>query len=96
MPNLYIAVEISNGQFVIGGGAPNKKVSWQITAERNDPYMQQNPQKREVVVIKEGERKGKYLNPELYGQPKEEGMFYNANNENIKPSKIDDSSLKKN
>jgi hypothetical protein len=96
MPNLYIAVEISNGQFVIAGGAPNKKVSWQITAERNDPYMQQNPQKREVVVIKEGERKGKYLNPELYGQPKEEGMFYNANNENIKPSKIDDSSLKKN
>jgi hypothetical protein len=94
MPNLYIAREISNGKFVVAGGEPNKKVSWQITAERNDPYMQQNPEQREVVVTKKGERKGKYLNPELHGQSKEKGMFYNANNQNIKPSKIANSSLK--
>lgn len=88
MPNLYIESEISNGKFIIAGGEPNKKVSWQITSERNDPYLKQNPEQREVVVIKEGERNGKYLNPELYGQPKEKGMFFNANNENQKVNKI--------
>ncbi|MFD2916520.1 hypothetical protein [Psychroserpens luteus] len=94
MPNLYVESEIGNGQFVIAGGVPNKKVSWQITAERNDPYLQQNPEKREDVVTKEGERNGKYLNPELYNQPKEKGMFYNANNRNQKASKIKTSTVK--
>lgn len=76
MPNLFIESEVDNGQFIIAGGIPGKKVSWQITAERNDPYLQQNPEKREVVVDKEGERRGKYLTPELYGQPKEKGMNF--------------------
>ncbi|MDP5082224.1 MAG: hypothetical protein NWP87_06160, partial [Winogradskyella sp.] len=88
MPNLYIESEINNGEFIIAGGVANKKVSWQITSERNDPYLKQNPEQRDVVLIKEGERSGKYLNPELYGQPKGKGLFYNANNENQKASKI--------
>lgn len=76
MPNLFIESEVNNGQFIIGGGIPGKKVSWQITAERNDPYLQQNPEEREVIVDKEGERRGKYLTPQLYGQPKGAGMNY--------------------
>lgn len=94
MPNLYIESEVSNGQFVIAGGVPNKKVSWQITAERNDPYLQQNPERRLDVVTKEGSRNGKYFRPELYGQPKEKGMFYNANRKKQEPSKIDNSNKK--
>lgn len=93
MPNLYVEAEISNGQFVIAGGVPNKKVSWQITAERNDPYLQQNPDKRNVIITKEGERSGKYLTPELYNQPKEKGMFYNKNRENQYSSEINNSNL---
>ncbi len=48
-------------------------------AERNDPYFQQNPQKREVEVQKTGDAAGKYLQPQLYGQPKEMGMYYKKN-----------------
>lgn len=76
MPNIFIEKEIENGVFVIGGGIPNKKVSWVVTSERNDPYLQQNPEKRNMVVNKKGSRAGKYLKPELYNQPKEKGIFY--------------------
>merc|ERR1712169_113509 len=34
MPNLFIEREIENGEFIIGGGIPNKKVSWVVTSER--------------------------------------------------------------
>lgn len=95
MPDLYIEAEINNGQFVIAGGVVNKKVSWQITSERNDPYLQQNPKERKVVVRKEGERRGKYLTPELYKQSKEKGMFYNPNREKQTASEISDTNSKK-
>ena len=36
----------------------------------------------EEVVEKTGDRQGKYLNPEFYGQPASAGMFYNPNMEN--------------
>lgn len=78
MPNLYIAREIENNVFVIAGGVPGKKVSWIVTSERNDPYMQQNPESRQVVIDK-GEKRGKYLMPQLYGQSKERGVFYKEN-----------------
>lgn len=75
MPDLYIQKEVSEGSFVISGGVSGKKVSWILTAERNDPYLQQNPEVREVVLDK-GPRRGKYLTPELYGQPKEMAISY--------------------
>ncbi|RMB62929.1 hypothetical protein EAX61_04975 [Dokdonia sinensis] len=76
MPNMYVAREIANNSFIVSGGVAGAKVSWQITAERDDPYMQQNPELRKPELIKEGTRAGKYLTPELYNQPKEKGMFY--------------------
>lgn len=94
MPNLYIEKEVSNGEFIIAGGIPNKKVSWQITAERNDPYLQQNPEKRDVVVEKRGSRKGKYLIPELYGKSKETGMNYRKNNKASLSSTVGDGQIK--
>lgn len=69
--NLFVKEEITNNRFVIAGGEPGKKVSWTVQAERNDPYLQQYPEKRENVVIKDGRNKGKYLMPNLYGQPTE-------------------------
>jgi hypothetical protein len=77
----YVLQEIQGNQFVVAG-APNTKVSWTVYADRNDQYMQQNPEKAIEVVSKTGERQGKYLNPELYGQPASAGMFYNENVEN--------------
>ncbi len=75
MPNLFIEREISNGSFSIAGGVADKKVSWTVTSERNDPYLQQYPEKRQNVVDK-GSRRGKYFMPKLYNQPKEKGITY--------------------
>lgn len=76
-PDLYIKEEIdSNGQFVIGGGNPNQKVSWVVYADRNDPYMQKYRDREADVVEKEPDQKGKYITPDLYDQPDSKGMFY--------------------
>jgi hypothetical protein len=74
MPNLHVAVEIQGNRFKIAGGVPGKKVSWEVKAIRNDLWVQrygyQTEQEKEDAI------KGKYLNPELYGQPKELGIHY--------------------
>lgn len=74
MPNLYIAEEVNNNSFVIAGGISGKKVSWEVTAERNDLHYQRNPELRNMELDK-GENRGFYLSPEAYGQPKERGIF---------------------
>jgi|26BtaG_2_1085354.scaffolds.fasta_scaffold00001_104 hypothetical protein len=73
MPNLYIAEKVNMGTFVIAGGVPGKEVSWTITAERNDPYIRNNPHTRNMVVDKGAER-GLYLAPEAYGQQPDKGI----------------------
>lgn len=42
-PGLYIARELADGSFSIAGGPPGGRVSWQVSGERNDAYMQENP-----------------------------------------------------
>ena len=71
---VYIAEEITNQQFTIAGGSPGLKVSWQITGIRQDPFAKAHP----VVVEaeKSGQDRGRYLHPELYGQSKEQGIYY--------------------
>ena len=70
----YVMTEIQGNTFQVGG-APNSKVSWVVYADRNDLYLQQNPQMTTDVVDKTGERAGKYIQPELYGQPASNAMF---------------------
>ena len=77
----YVLQEINGNQFVVAG-APNTKVSWTVYADRNDKYIQNNPDKALESVEKTGERQGKYLNPEYYGQPANAGMYYNENVDN--------------
>jgi hypothetical protein len=48
MPSLYIKQKVSGNKFVIAGGAPNGKVSWQVTGIRHDPYVEANPITTEV------------------------------------------------
>jgi hypothetical protein len=73
-PNLYVAREISGNQFKISGGKPGSKVSWTVTAARQDAYAQAHP----VVVEadKAGSERGTYLHPELYGAAKEAGLSW--------------------
>ncbi len=68
---LYIKEKMEDGKFVIAGGTEGMEVSWMVHTERNDPYLQQNPSKRIVEVEKESWNKGKYLQPQLYGQSEE-------------------------
>jgi len=66
--------EISDNHFTIRTDKPNIKVSWQVTGVRNDAYAKTHP----MVVEQEKEEKdkGKYLHPELFGQPEEMGIHY--------------------
>ncbi|MBC7227361.1 MAG: hypothetical protein H5T61_09015 [Thermoflexales bacterium] len=74
MPNLYIAQEIQGNTFRIAGGVPGKKVSWEVTAVRNDPYLHDHPAQAEVD--KPADEQGTYLYPQGYGQPQEMGLDY--------------------
>ena len=40
---VYIAEECRGNKFKIAGGKPGMKVSWQLTAVRNDAYIRSNP-----------------------------------------------------
>lgn len=66
MPNLHVAEEIRGNRFKIAGGAPNKKVSWEVKAIRNDLWVQQYGY--QTVQEKPDAHKGKYLVPALYGR----------------------------
>lgn len=83
----YVLSEIQNNKFVVAG-APNTKVSWLVMSERNDAYMQEHPEHRGAVVEKIGERKGKYITPEFYGQPVTSGLFYKDRSKNIPTTHI--------
>jgi hypothetical protein len=80
--------KIQNNQFVIRTSKPFVEVSWRVEAVRNDLWVQRYGFQTEQE--KEDEIKGRYLHPELYGQPKERGIHYRpepepAPNETAKP-----------
>ena len=62
-----IAEKMQGNQFAIRTDKPNVEVSWQVTGIRKDPWADQN--RIETEVMKEPENRGKYISPEVYGQP---------------------------
>ncbi len=71
-PNLHVSREVEDGRFEIAGGSPGLKVSWQITARRNDPYLRAHPFTAEHP--KPERERGFFLFPEGYGQPAEKNI----------------------
>ena len=69
-----VSEEIHENRFSIMTDKPNIKISWQVTGERNDAYSKAHPYIAEQD--KKPEDRGKYLAPELFGQPKEMGIGY--------------------
>ena len=63
---------IDRGSFTIAGGNPGMRVSWQVTARRNDADMKAHPYVAEQD--KPERERGYYTDPELYGAPKEQGI----------------------
>ncbi len=71
-PELHVADEISEGRFRIAGGVPGQRVSWQVTAVRDDAWARANPL---AVEPDKGEReRGSYLCPELHGHGPEQSL----------------------
>jgi hypothetical protein len=68
----WIAQEMSNHQFKVASNATFVKVSWQITAVRQDAYAIAHPLL--VEQQKSPQERGFYRHPELYGQPQEKSV----------------------
>ncbi len=66
---VYIAEELANDGFKIGGGRAGMKISWQITGIRHDAWA--DAHRIPVEEEKNDRERGFYLHPELYGQPDE-------------------------
>jgi trimeric autotransporter adhesin len=64
---VYVAEELANNQFKIGGGHSGMKVSWQVTGIRQDAWA--NAHRIPVEEEKEARLRGYYIHPELYGAP---------------------------
>ncbi len=69
---VYVAEEVRDRRFVIAGGTPGLKVSWQVTGVRCDPWLQLHPFQAEVGK-RDGEL-GTYLCPECFGQPESRSL----------------------
>ena len=74
---IFIAEELNNNHFKIGGGKAGLKVSWQVTGERNDVFMQHH--RFQTEVEKKGNERGKYLNPKEHGVDESLGIDYQLN-----------------
>jgi hypothetical protein len=71
-----VAQEIRGNRFVVQTSKPHTKVSWQVTAVRNDRYLRAHPFRPEQPKL--GRERGRYLDPELYGRRKSAGIVRSA------------------
>jgi hypothetical protein len=69
---VYIASEVRDNRFQIGGGKLGLKVSWQVTGIRRDPYAEKY--RIPVEQDKPEEEQGTYRCPECYGLPEALGV----------------------
>lgn len=74
MPNLFIAEKLTNRHFKIAGGKEGQEVRWQATGIRQDEWAKTH--RIPVEETKTDKEKGKYLHPELFGQPEEMAVHY--------------------
>jgi len=80
-----VSKEIAGNQFSISTNATGVKVSWQVTAVRQDAYAKAHPL---VVEQAKGPReRGFYQHPELYGQPEEKQLEWGTHPETMRRAK---------
>lgn len=66
---VYVAEEISVNRFKIAGGKQGLKLSWQVTGIRKDAFAEKH--RIPVEEEKQGEERGRYMHPEVFGLSKE-------------------------
>jgi hypothetical protein len=69
-----VASEVQQNSFTIKTDKPQVRVSWQVTGIRKDPYAEQHRLVPEEPKL--ARERGRYLTPELYGQPRTAGIGY--------------------
>jgi hypothetical protein len=74
-PGMYVSKEIQGNEFEVAGGSPNAKVSWTVYAERNDKYIQENPNAKIAEFDKPDYNKGKYYDPKTHGVERSKGII---------------------
>jgi hypothetical protein len=72
LQQVAVAKEISNNRFTIQSEKPRSRISWQVTGIRKDRFA--NAHRIEPVQAKTAADQGKYLNPQLYGQPQSKAI----------------------
>jgi hypothetical protein len=77
---VYVGKKVEGNRFQIAGGAPGLEVSWQVTGVRHDAYAVAHRIPVEEAKP-EGER-GHYLNPEAFGQTREQGIMHKPSSVN--------------
>ncbi|MBL8879039.1 MAG: hypothetical protein JNG88_07950 [Phycisphaerales bacterium] len=73
---VFVREEIRDGAFVIAGGKPGMRVSWEVKGVRNDPFVQAHG--APIEQLKPDHLRGRYLQPELFGQTAEKAYFRSA------------------
>jgi hypothetical protein len=81
-----VSKEIEKNEFTISTNASNVKVSWQVTAVRQDAYAKAHP--LAVEQTKNERERGYYMHPELYGQPHEKQTEWGRHPELMKQLKV--------
>jgi hypothetical protein len=78
----WISQEVAKGRFIISTNATGVKVSWQITAVRQDAYAKAHP----LIVdqAKPTNERGYYIHPELFGQPAEKQTEWGRHPEHMR------------
>ena len=71
-PNIFVKEEITENSFVVAGGIPEETFSWQVSAVRDDPFIQANPIVPEVdkgdgALIDRGDFLYEYYDNEPFG-----------------------------
>jgi trimeric autotransporter adhesin len=78
----WISQEVQSGKFAIRTNTPSVKVSWQITAVRQDAFAKAHPQV--VEQEKPASERGFYMNPELFGQPRQKQIAWGRHPEEMR------------
>jgi hypothetical protein len=69
-----VVKKVEENRFTIRTSMPRTEVSWQITGIRHDPFAEKR--RPPVEEPKPEAWRGKYLNPEEWGVPRERGIHY--------------------
>jgi hypothetical protein len=81
---LYVAEKVAGNRFKIAGGEAGMEVSWQVTGVRQDAWA--NAHRIPVEQEKAEKERGRFLHPELFGQPLEKRIGTASRPDAMRPS----------